>query len=93
MLQFDEGDSVSTGSRGVCYGNRELEILDRLGVGDAVLNKGINWNLGRIFVRVEEVYQFNLVPDAGHARPGMVNPQQHYLECWILTATCSWTAF
>jgi 3-(3-hydroxy-phenyl)propionate hydroxylase len=80
VLLFDEDDSVSTGSRAVCYAKRALEILDRLGVGDAVVNKGVSWNVGRTFVRDDEVYQFNLVPDAGHKRPGMINLQQYYLE-------------
>ncbi|EWS63129.1 FAD-dependent oxidoreductase [Hydrogenophaga sp. T4] len=30
MLLFDEEDSVSFGSRAVCYAKRALEILDRL---------------------------------------------------------------
>ncbi|MDO9165781.1 MAG: FAD-dependent oxidoreductase [Rhodoferax sp.] len=80
VLLFDEDDSVSAGSRAVCYAKRALEILDRLGVGDTVVNKGVSWNVGRTFVRKDEVYQFNLVPEPGHKRPGMINLQQYYLE-------------
>ena len=80
VIVFDEDDSVSFGSRAVCYAKRALEILDRLGVGDAVVNKGVSWNVGRTFLREEEVYRFNLVPDAGHKRPGMINLQQYHLE-------------
>jgi 3-(3-hydroxy-phenyl)propionate hydroxylase len=80
VLLFDEDDSVSFGSRAVCYAKRALEILDRLGVGDAVVDKGVSWNVGRTFLREEEVYRFNLVPDAGHNRPGMINLQQYHLE-------------
>jgi len=80
VLLFDEDDSVSFGSRAVCYAKRALEILDRLGVGDAVVDKGVSWNVGRTFLREEEVYRFNLVPDAGHKRPGMINLQQYHLE-------------
>lgn len=80
VLLFDEDDSVSAGSRAVCYAKRALEILDRLGVGDPVVNKGVSWNVGRTFVREDEVYQFNLVPEPGHKRPGMINLQQYYLE-------------
>jgi 3-(3-hydroxy-phenyl)propionate hydroxylase len=80
VLLFDEDDSVSVGSRAVCYAKRALEILDRLGVGDPIVDKGVGWNVGRTFVRKDEVYQFNLVPDAGHKRPGMINLQQYYLE-------------
>lgn len=80
VLLFDEDDSVSSGSRAVCYAKRALEILDRLGVGETIVNKGVGWNVGRTFVRKDEVYQFNLVPEPGHKRPGMINLQQYYLE-------------
>jgi len=80
VLLFDEDDSVSFGSRAVCYAKRTLEILDRLGVGDVVVDKGVSWSVGRTFLREEEVYRFNLVPDAGHKRPGMINLQQYHLE-------------
>ena len=80
VIVLDEDDSVSFGSRAVCYAKRSLEILDRLGVGDGVVDKGVSWNVGRTFMKEEEVYRFNLVPDAGHKRPGMINLQQYHLE-------------
>ncbi|MFA6614863.1 MAG: FAD-dependent oxidoreductase [Hydrogenophaga sp.] len=80
VLLFDEEDSVSFGSRAVCYAKRALEILDRLGVGERIVDKGVSWNEGRTFLRDEEVYQFNLVPEPGHKRPGMINLQQYHLE-------------
>ena len=80
VLLFDEDDSVSIGSRAVCYAKRALEVLDRLGVGDPLCDKGVSWNIGRTFLQEEEVYRFNLVPEPGHKRPGMINLQQYYLE-------------
>jgi 3-(3-hydroxy-phenyl)propionate hydroxylase len=80
VLVFDEDDTVSIGSRAVCYAKRALEVLDRLGVGDPICDKGVSWNVGRTFFREKEVYRFDLVPDAGHKRPGMINLQQYYLE-------------
>ena len=80
VLLFDEDDSVSIGSRAVCYAKRTLEVLDRLGVGDPLCDKGVSWNIGRTFLHEEEVYRFNLVPEPGHKRPGMINLQQYYLE-------------
>lgn len=79
-LILDEDDTVSVGSRGVCYAKRSLEVLDRLGCGTAVANKGVSWNVGRTFFRDREVYKFDLVPEPDHKRPGMVNLQQYYLE-------------
>jgi 3-(3-hydroxy-phenyl)propionate hydroxylase len=80
VLVFDEDDSVSFGSRAVCYAKRALEVLDRLGVADKLCAKGVSWNVGRTFFREQEVYKFDLVPDPGHKLPGMINLQQYYLE-------------
>ena len=62
VVLLDEDDTVSIGSRGVCYAKRALEILDRLGVWDRVFAKGVSWNVGRTFFREEEVFNFNLMP-------------------------------
>jgi 3-(3-hydroxy-phenyl)propionate hydroxylase len=80
VLLFDEEDSVSFGSRAVCYAKRALEILDRLGIGDPIVDKGVSWNVGRTFLKEQEVYRFDLVPEPGHKRPGMINLQQYHLE-------------
>ena len=64
---------------------RALEILDRYGVGDAVCSKGVSWNVGRTFFRDSEVYNFNLLPQPDHKRPGMINLQQYYLEEFEIT--------
>ncbi|NJD34166.1 MAG: FAD-dependent oxidoreductase, partial [Betaproteobacteria bacterium] len=89
VLLLDEDDTVSIGSRGVCYAKRTLEILDRLGVGEAVCTKGVSWNVGRTFFGNGEVYRFNLVPEPDHHRPGMVNLQQYYLEEYLAASAAS----
>ena len=80
VLVFDDDKTVSVGSRAVCYAKRALEVLDRLGIGQPVCELGVSWNIGRTFLEEQEVYQFNLVPDPGHKRPGMVNLQQYHIE-------------
>jgi 3-(3-hydroxy-phenyl)propionate hydroxylase len=80
VVVLDDDDTVSVGSRGVCYAKRALEVLDRIGVGDVCVDKGVSWNVGRTFFRDQEVYNFNLLPQADHKRPGMINLQQYYLE-------------
>lgn len=84
VLLLDEDDTVSIGSRGVCYAKRTLEVLDRLGCGQAMVDKGVTWNVGRTFFDTDEVFHFNLLPDAGHERPGMINLQQYYLEEFLV---------
>ncbi len=80
VVVLDDDDTVSVGSRGVCYAKRALEVLDRIGVGDVSVAKGVSWNVGRTFFREQEVYNFNLLPQPDHKRPGMINLQQYYLE-------------
>ena len=80
VVLLDDGDTVSIGSRGVCYAKRTLEVLDRLGCGEPMVQKGVSWNVGRTFFREDEVFSFNLCPEPDHHRPGMINLQQYYLE-------------
>lgn len=84
VLLLDDDDTVSVGSRGLCYAKRTLEILDRLGCGDPVVAKGVGWDVGRTFLRNDEVFNFNLRPQPGFKRPGMVNLQQYYLEEYMV---------
>ncbi len=84
VLLLDDDDTVSVGSRGLCYAKRTLDILDRLGCGDPVAEKGVGWDVGRTFFREEEIFRFNLRPQPGYKRPGMVNLQQYYLEEYLV---------
>ncbi|MCU0869626.1 MAG: FAD-dependent oxidoreductase, partial [Burkholderiales bacterium] len=59
---------------------RTLEVLDRLGCGDPVVEKGIGWRIGKVFHGDRLAYRFDLLPEAGHKRPAFVNLQQYYLE-------------
>lgn len=77
---LDDNNTVSIGSRAVCYAKRALEILDRLGCGQRMVDKGITWNLGKVFFRDDQVYAFNLLPESDHHRPAFINLQQYYLE-------------
>ncbi len=84
VLLLDDDNTVSIGSRGLCYAQRTLQILDRQGCGQALVDKGVTWNVGRTFFDTEEVFRFDLVAEPGHERPGMVNLQQYYLEEFLL---------
>lgn len=85
VVLLDDDDTVSVGSRGVCYAKRSLEVLDRIGIGQPCVDKGVGWNVGRTFFREQEVYHFNLRPQDDHKRPGMINLQQYYLEEFEIT--------
>ncbi|HJV24881.1 MAG TPA: FAD-dependent oxidoreductase [Aromatoleum sp.] len=84
VVLLDNDDTVSIGSRGVCYAKRALEIMDRLGCAEEMVQKGVSWNVGRTFFREQEVFNFNLCPEPDHHRPGMINLQQYYLEEYLV---------
>jgi 3-(3-hydroxy-phenyl)propionate hydroxylase len=84
VLVLDDDCTVSVGSRALCYAKRALEILDRLGCGERIVQKGVRWNVGRVFFRDEAVYRFDLLPEPGHRRPAFVNLQQYYLEEFLV---------
>ncbi|UZD56489.1 FAD-dependent oxidoreductase [Caldimonas aquatica] len=77
---LDDNNTVSIGSRAVCYAKRPLEIWDRLGLGDDLVAQGVQWKVGKVFFRDELVYQFDLLPEDHHKMPAMINLQQYYLE-------------
>ena len=83
-LVVDDDDTVSVGSRAICYAKRTLEILDRLGCGEPICAKGVRWSVGKIFFRDALAYQFDLLPERGHRRPAFINLQQyHFEECLV----------
>ncbi|HJU71974.1 MAG TPA: FAD-dependent oxidoreductase [Paucimonas sp.] len=84
VVVLDDDDKLSVGSRAICFAKRTLEIFDRLQCGDRFADKGISWNVGKVFFHDEPVYSFNLLPEAGHHRPAFVNLQQYYAEGYLL---------
>lgn len=47
VVLLDNDCRLSTGSRAICFSKRTLEIWDRLGVGQPMVDKGVSWNLSR----------------------------------------------
>jgi len=86
VVLLDEDDTVSFGSRAICFAKRTLEIFGRLGLGQRVLDKGVTWQTGRVFHGESEAYRFDLLPETGHECPAFVNLQQYYAEQWLVEA-------
>jgi 3-(3-hydroxy-phenyl)propionate hydroxylase len=84
VVVLDDNDKVSWGSRAICFAKRPLEILDRLGCGDPMVDKGVVWNIGKVFFDDRQVYQFDLLPEKGHKRPAFINLQQYYFEQYLV---------
>jgi 3-(3-hydroxy-phenyl)propionate hydroxylase len=84
VVLVDDDCTLSTGSRAICFSKRSLDIFDRLGCGDRMVEKGVSWNVGKVYRKDELVYTFNLLPESGHHRPAFVNLQQYYVEGFLL---------
>ncbi len=86
---LDEDDTVGVrgaSSRGICYAQKTLEIFERLGIYARMLEKGIQWSVGRTFAGDDEVYSFDLKTQRTHdasEQPAFINLQQFYVE-WFL---------
>ena len=80
VLVLDDHEGVGMGSRAICFSKRCLEIVDRYGCGEPMLDKGVVWNVGKVFHRDDKVFEFNLLPEEGHKFPAFINLQQPYFE-------------
>jgi 3-(3-hydroxy-phenyl)propionate hydroxylase len=86
VVLLDEDDTVGVrgaSSRGICYAERSLDMLDRFGVYERVAAKGVTWSVGRVLVDDDEVYAFDLAQGSASRQPPFVNIQQFYVE-WFL---------
>ena len=83
VVLLDNDCKLSVGSRAICFAKRTLEIFDRLGCGSRMVDKGVSWNVGKVFFRQEQIYGFNLLPESGHERPAFINLQQYYAEGYL----------
>ena len=83
VLLLDNDCQLSTGSRAICFAKRTLEIFDRLGCGQRMVDTGVSWNIGKVYFGSEQVYRFDLLPEPGHQRPAFINLQQYYVEGYL----------
>ena len=84
VVLVDDDDCLSTGSRAICFSKRSLDIFDRLGCGDKMVEKGVRWHVGKVFLKDELLYSFDLLPESGHRRPAFINLQQYYVEGFLI---------
>ena len=87
VVLLDDADRIGEGSRAICFSKRSLEYWDRLGVGQRMVDKGVVWQVGKIFSRDALLYQFDLLPEPGHKRPAFINLQQYYAESFLTDRT------
>jgi 3-(3-hydroxy-phenyl)propionate hydroxylase len=83
IVLLDDADRIGEGSRAICFSKRSLEYWDRLGIGERMVEKGIVWQVGKVFLGDELVYRFDLLPEGGHKMPAFINLQQFYAEKFL----------
>ncbi len=85
---LERSNTVSDGSRAICWAKRTLDICDRLGTAQRMLDKGVTWNIGKVYVGDdrEPVYTFDLQPDKAQKMPAFINLQQFYAEEYLVEA-------
>lgn len=83
-LVLDDHEGPGLGSKAICFAKRTLDIATRLGASVPMVERGVVWNTGRVFHRESEVFEFNLLPEAGHRNPAFINLQQPLFERFLV---------
>jgi len=83
-IVLDDNNTVSVGSRAICFAKRTLEIVDRYGCAAPMVAKGITWQKGKVFFKQDQIYDFDLLPQSGHKQPAFINLQQYYFEEYMV---------
>ena len=83
-LVLDDHEGAGLGSKAICFAKRTLDIANRLGASQPMVDKGVVWNVGRVFHGDNGLFEFNLLPEDGHRNPAFINLQQPYFERFLV---------
>jgi 2-polyprenyl-6-methoxyphenol hydroxylase-like FAD-dependent oxidoreductase len=84
LLLEQQPQHTGEGSKALCMQRETLEIWARLGIGEQVARRGVQWNLGRTYFRARELFQVRLPGSAGDHFPPFVNINQTEVEEMLL---------
>ena len=82
VVLLNQFDFIAHGSKAICFAKRTLDIWNRLGVATRMIEKGVVWNIGKVFHgdRSEPIFEFDMLPIKNQEMPGFINLQQYYAE-------------
>jgi len=80
VVVLERKRTLSEGSRAICWSKRTLEVMERLGLADELVRRGVTWKHGKVFRDTELLYEFDLLPEDGHKHPAFINLQQFLFE-------------
>ena len=88
VILLNRLDFVAAGSKAICFAKRTLDIWDRLGVAETMIEKGVIWNVGKVFYDDDKIplYCFDILPVKGQKNPGFINIQQYHVEDILIEA-------
>jgi 2-polyprenyl-6-methoxyphenol hydroxylase-like FAD-dependent oxidoreductase len=72
------------GSKALCMQRETLEIWARLGIGEQVADRGVQWQVGRTFFRGRELFSVTLPGTGADHFPAFVNINQTEVEAMLL---------
>jgi 3-(3-hydroxy-phenyl)propionate hydroxylase len=87
VVLLEQGASLGVAgiaSRGIAYAKRTMEIFDRIGIARRLRDKGQTWNEGWIYDGLDEIYHYQLQPEADQQWPAFINLQQFYVEGYLV---------
>jgi len=84
VLQAEQ--QVSEGSRAIVFTRRSQEILQAVGVAEAVVAKGLPWTSGNSFYRGQRVFRMESPVSEDDRFAPLINLQQNVLESYLVDA-------
>ena len=58
--------------------------MQAVGMGRRLLDKGVTWKTGKVFLGDDQLFEFDLLPEDGHQFPAFINLQQYYMELYAI---------
>jgi 2-polyprenyl-6-methoxyphenol hydroxylase-like FAD-dependent oxidoreductase len=84
MLLEQQPRHAGEGSKAICMQRETLEIWARLGIGERVAERGVQWNIGRTYFQGRELFSIRLPSGEGDHFPPFVNISQTEVEDLLL---------
>ncbi|MDR1969496.1 MAG: FAD-dependent oxidoreductase [Burkholderiaceae bacterium] len=84
VVLLDEDETVCLESRAIVWARRTMEIWDRLGCGERMIDKSIQWDTGRVLHGKELLFKFHLETEGNRRYPANLNLQQYYVEQYLV---------
>jgi 2-polyprenyl-6-methoxyphenol hydroxylase-like FAD-dependent oxidoreductase len=75
---------AGAGSRAICFQRDVLDIFDRVGCAESMIDEGVTWTTGRTFYREAEVFSITFPRSAGGSVPPWINISQASVEHYLL---------